>query len=518
MKAINLFLIFTIFQITNLYSQEVELEFIPLELDGKMGLLDPNGKEVIPLKYDDFRYYTGNLIAAKFGAKIIDEHGHKRGGKWGFINEKGEQKIPFEYDDAAPFIEGLAVVEKNLKYGFINEDNEVIIDFQFDIALPFEKGFAIVQSNEKWGTIDKMGKIILPLEYDVLRRMDSCELLKFGEEYDGHDLKYGLINPHGEIVIDALYKSIGTFNNGLAAVNRENSGGFINKKGEVIIPFNYESVEDFSEGYAVVSKYTYREHQSNSSLIKKLALLDSLKWAVDELKDLDPNQLEDNHMYIEYQKVRNELPREEKLYAYINTRNELITAFAFDSADEFKGGVAKVSFSKSRDEVNYDIISKRLDAGGKLAYNDYWHGSTLIDTFGNVLLPGLQGLWREEDDGVIINTTEQGSGALDSNFNQIVPIQYEVVNYLGNRLFFVRDKNTKIGKVINWENQIIVENEKFHYVESISENQFFVAFIIGKEKNKNKYKAGMIDAKGNWILQPKYDKIYFYDANYFYRR
>ena len=470
---------------------------------------------MIPLKYDDLRYYSRNLIAAKYGAKIVDDHGHKRGGKWGFINEKGEQKIPFEYEDAAPFVDGLASVKKNGKFGFINEDNEVVIDFQFDVALPFEKGFAIVQLNEKWGTIDKMGKIILPIKYDILRRMESWELLKIGREYDDHGLRYGLINFQGDIIIEVLYKNIGTFNNDLAAVNMSSSGGFINKKGEVIIPLKYASVEGFSEGYAAVSNYTYRE--MGPSLIKKLALLDSLKWAVDDLRDLDQDLLEENHMYIEYQKVKNELPRKEKLYAYINTKNEMITEFVFDSADKFQGGIAEVSFSKSRDEVDYESISKKLDAGGKLAYNDYWHGSTLIDTLGDVLLPGLQGIWRENEDGVIINTTEQGSGALDSNLNQIVPIQYEVVNYLGNRLFFVREKDTKIGKVINWENQIIVENKNFHYVASISENRLFVAYIIGKEKNKNKYKAGMIDSNGNWILKPKYNMIGFYTADYFYR-
>ncbi len=41
-------------------------------------------------------------------------------GKWGFINKEGKEVIPCKYDVAFEFNEGLALVQLNGKFGYID--------------------------------------------------------------------------------------------------------------------------------------------------------------------------------------------------------------------------------------------------------------------------------------------------------------------------------------------------------------------------------------------------------------
>lgn len=74
-------------------------------------------------------------------------------------------------------------------------------------------------------------------------------------------LKYGFINPAGQLVINPIYDNSSWFSEGLAAVrigdNKTGQWGYIDKKGSIIIPLQFPqngwhtaSVGDFREGLA----------------------------------------------------------------------------------------------------------------------------------------------------------------------------------------------------------------------------------------------------------------------------
>ena len=163
---------------------------------GLYGVIDENGKEIVPCKYyyvvcqDDFIIVrvqdlhnreglcglldkTGNLIIptvydyiGKFNDGLAAVANDK--GLWGYINQKGEEVIPCQYRSANEFSEGLAVVKdtKN-RFGVIDQNNNVVIDFSskyIDFG-NFENGISFVSvksvfNKSKKQTIDRNGKVV----------------------------------------------------------------------------------------------------------------------------------------------------------------------------------------------------------------------------------------------------------------------------------------------------------------------------------------------------------------------
>jgi hypothetical protein len=48
-------------------------------------------------------------------------------GKWGLIDESGNEIIALKYDEAVPFYHGLAAVCLNGKWGYIDESGKQVI-------------------------------------------------------------------------------------------------------------------------------------------------------------------------------------------------------------------------------------------------------------------------------------------------------------------------------------------------------------------------------------------------------
>jgi hypothetical protein len=92
--------------------------------NGKLGLLDKNGKEVIPCAYESKKDETGITYHSSF------------------------------------YSEGLINVQKDGKYGYLNNANKIVIPFEFTNAKSFSNGKAEVTRNGKIEYIDKSGKTI----------------------------------------------------------------------------------------------------------------------------------------------------------------------------------------------------------------------------------------------------------------------------------------------------------------------------------------------------------------------
>jgi hypothetical protein len=87
-----------------------------VELNGKKGFIDENGKEVVPPKYDYI--YDAD-----------DDNGWRKvelDGKKGFIDKNGKEIVPPEYDYIYDWSGGLLKVEKKDKTGYINREGKLV--------------------------------------------------------------------------------------------------------------------------------------------------------------------------------------------------------------------------------------------------------------------------------------------------------------------------------------------------------------------------------------------------------
>lgn len=123
-------------------------EWVKFTKNGKWGIKDLLGHEVIPAQYDEIFRFKENL--ACFEQK----------GNFGYINAKNEVVIAPEYECAMSFSEGLASVALNNKSGYIDSSGKVVIDFIYDAGTAFCDGKARVKTDGKWIVIDNTGKIL----------------------------------------------------------------------------------------------------------------------------------------------------------------------------------------------------------------------------------------------------------------------------------------------------------------------------------------------------------------------
>ena len=99
---------------------------------GKFGLMDTNGKMIIPIKYNWIYSFQENVTRVFIGE--MEWEGVPSKGKFCLVNKKGKELIPFKYDWIYEFHNGLAKVSLNDKFGYINMKGEEVIPLQFDQA------------------------------------------------------------------------------------------------------------------------------------------------------------------------------------------------------------------------------------------------------------------------------------------------------------------------------------------------------------------------------------------------
>lgn len=145
---------------------KIDSNFIKVGKRNKFGLIDPNGKSILSLMYEDLL------------PPMEERCAYKRKGRWGYLDAHYKPLISNIYEDASSFHFERAVVKKNQKYGYIDKMGNPITPFVYDEAQAFhamnekEPGvhpiFALVKQNGKTGIINTEGKNILPCVFDEI--------------------------------------------------------------------------------------------------------------------------------------------------------------------------------------------------------------------------------------------------------------------------------------------------------------------------------------------------------------
>lgn len=178
----------------------------------KYGVLDRNGTEILPVMYDNIIQAGQNLILAKFF------------GKWAGFTGKGAWIFPPKYQEVFPADDdgGYTPVQLNNKWGYINANGQEVIPPRYDTAGDFSNEmFAWVSINHKRGAIGRNGEELIPIKYDYIG--------KFTQWWEGLDLK------------------------ALAPIAVNSKWGFMDASGKEAIPPKYDKAEPFgSDGKAKV--------------------------------------------------------------------------------------------------------------------------------------------------------------------------------------------------------------------------------------------------------------------------
>lgn len=276
------------------------------------GLIDKNGKELLPIKYHvqpfSEGYFAIRDIEKDCGA-YLDRAGNRkdiegtyfvssfkegfahfavrnselRGIQFGLIDKNFNQILEAKYDLIQDFREGFAsfrVGRELAKWGYLNKEGKVVIEPKFDYAGAFQDGRAIVREKESDGMIDTSGAYVVRPEYVAIERLTkNFYAFNVGGKVPGRVVggKWGFLDAEGKIVVEAKFNQIAwndKYEYGYVPVSLVKEDGFeywgmIDAEGREVIPVKYNSIRGFREGLAIVSEGRPSESNSRYGAIDK---------------------------------------------------------------------------------------------------------------------------------------------------------------------------------------------------------------------------------------------------------
>lgn len=249
------------------------------EKDGKVGVLDSLGNEIVPFgKYDKIDDFSDGMAKVYLNEKVffinskgkeiivkyydIEPTNFSGGftkveiltGKYSIVNKDGVQLVlKKSYNSLGDFSEGLCKVELNGNYGFIDTKGKEIISttLEYDEVDAFYEGLCRVKKDGKYGFIDKTGKEIIPIQFaEVSTFKNSYAKLSFNEEDDRNTQ---IINKKGEI-LPFTFDENNLWIDGYRIFESPTGNGIVDKNLNVIIPAEYYNIQLYSFGLALANK------------------------------------------------------------------------------------------------------------------------------------------------------------------------------------------------------------------------------------------------------------------------
>jgi hypothetical protein len=254
--------------------------FALVKANGKWGILDTLGKELIKPAYDELSYFPDQEIDYwllqnnKSKAGFVDStqrvsialiYKDVRGfcnqraavqlenGTWNFIDTQGNLINKEEYIAVSEFQEGFAAVKQGRYWYYIDAQGKTLVKEDFTQAYNFSDGLAVIIKRGKYGYINTQGEEAIPCIYREAQAFKSGVAVVKDESN-----KLLLLDAKGMLIQKVSYEKINPFNElGLASYRphqQKNNYGLLNKEGKALTQANYQSIEPFREGFALAKK------------------------------------------------------------------------------------------------------------------------------------------------------------------------------------------------------------------------------------------------------------------------
>ncbi len=243
----------------------IEQKYFKCIKEGKNGIFDFLGKEVIPVAYDNIIHLKDEVFYAVTNMcnKIIDlkndfEIELLKGtsilgmvedyliascnGLMGIMDRKGELVVPAECSNITTQNNYAILYYADKKIAVFNlKTNTIIIKGEFiEVGVLSEEIISAKNKKKKWGFYDKTGKEIIPFEYDSWTYFKNIDLLIVSQKNN----KW-LLNTKGEQIIPACYEEIDQLTNNIFVVTKNGKKGIVYACGKQIAPCKYDIIKSY---------------------------------------------------------------------------------------------------------------------------------------------------------------------------------------------------------------------------------------------------------------------------------
>ena len=196
------------------------------------------------------------------------------------VSKEKENEEDFSNNPNLIFYNGFARVSKNNKYGFIDRSYKWVIDPQFDEAETLRNGYSLVcksfDGKMKLSLLDSQCKLTLGMWFDeILYKSIETFVVRRQDELFRVDIQK-------MIYTDVWHLEGQVFNNKPIPVSITDGVskryGYINNEGSTVLPFIYDYVSDFSDsGWAEVERYGIRRFINKDGDVNVLNTLEDIE-------------------------------------------------------------------------------------------------------------------------------------------------------------------------------------------------------------------------------------------------
>lgn len=479
--------------------------FIQASEGNKNDFFDLSGKN-IRKNFNRIEHFSGYVTLNKF--KIFQKNG-----KWGLLDSIGKEIIQAKFDTLIHQRDINAIITvHNEKYGLFDKQGKEIVACQYDPIksyygyyrnLDLSKAF-IVSKNGKKGLINvELRKEVIPCEYDHINNFDSGnDPTIFEVRKDG---LIGAISNVGEVIFSPDYQVIGVNSDyGYFVVQyQKNQVGITNMKGEVIIPMEYEEVWSLNTPFILkkYGKYGFVDSLTQKPLtefkfdfiyVNAFPKRDVVQTRIDKkygIVNRDGTEL----VTCEYEKIEIEdnlffAQNNNKKWGVINLQGKQVQDFIFDNIDKT------------------DWIYKK-NQWINVQQNGKWG---LLNNKGDVIIKPQYTKIEQNYQSSLINAAKENKwGILDSLENEVFPIQYNQIKHFKNELIALQFNGFWGLRTIQNNEILPYEYEEIEILDGASDDHRALPYESVYVKIKKKEGWGLFhkDNKRE-LIPPKYHNVY----------
>ena len=262
-------------------------------LGNKKGVVDSNGKVIVPIKYQSVSLgkegdSCGGLI--EVGNKVLEEDFYRS--VEGLFNKDGIQLIPIGKYRSISIknhhgYNGLAIITSDS--GSCIRFKDGTMSPYYDNISQVESGLFAVRKDGLYGALNQNGEVIIPIKYDGISMKFDNGLIEVNTPYQDGGRKYGVFNDKGEVVVPVgKYESV-DINQNYIVVKKGGKKGVLNQKGMEIVPIGmYENCR-ISECFELNQYYVEIKTNNNKGAVNESGKVFIPIGKYEEFRVLNPN-------------------------------------------------------------------------------------------------------------------------------------------------------------------------------------------------------------------------------------
>jgi hypothetical protein len=448
--------------------EKINNRLIQITLGEYSGLIDLNGKEILPIRYYEIRLEKSGHIKALGDEVRVLRYGdviNKNKRRWSLHDSLGRKVLAKQYRMIRSFREGMIAFQndENL-WGFANEKGMILIEPRYQYASDFKNGYALVRypnvKENDYRLINLKQELIFTereaqLYYLGVIRYRSCEdSLREGEPES--ELFYGVPPYRYDRFIPAEYGYIRTKNGSYT--------GVLDSTGK-------EAVQAYQDTVYLASSDTFFLYKRNNGLIGYSDRYCNTTLALtNKFEGVQPLQ----NGFSKFKK--------EGLYGFIDPYGNVHVAPKYTACGEFQDGMASVflkgkwGFIDKEENLTVQPYYKEVKSfrNGFAPVKNIKNKWIFIDKKGTLINTSMYDDFRETKNGKYLVFKNKRWGITTAGGKEILSPKYEYIEEISPALLKIK-KDGKFG-VMDFQENIILYYQYDDVIYDPYRDRFFVKF------------------------------------------